>query len=55
MVISFDQTKLENENKVLKEKFEKLSKDLAKGTSNFDKLIGILLYSQDRKLTLVYL
>lgn len=44
MVISFDQTKLENENKVLKENVEKLSKYLANfvaGTTNLDKLVGV--------------
>ena len=44
-VIFLDQTQLENENKVLKEKVEKLSKDLANflaRTKNLDKLIGVL-------------
>lgn len=43
-VIFLDQTQLENENKVLKEKVEKLSKDLAnfvEGTKNIDKTIGV--------------
>lgn len=43
-VISFNQTQLEKENKVLKEKVEKLPKDLANfvdGTKNLDKLIGV--------------
>lgn len=43
-IISFDQTKLENENKVLKENVEKLSKYLANfvaGTTNLDKLVGV--------------
>lgn len=43
-VIFLDQTQLENENKVLKEKVEKLSEDLAnfvEGTKNIDKTIGV--------------
>lgn len=51
-VISFEKTQHENENKILKEKFEKILKDLTNfmvGENNLDKLVGVQsnLYDRD--------